>query len=138
MNEFMQTFLIAVIPACITGVVSFFASRNTAKSQIETINEQNKADIQKLIEQHKVDIEVLKEKHKMELELKEKDHLNQLEIIKLQHDNNLKREEENAKYQMAANAIGGMFENIFSQDSPFSEQIKKAIDKSLEKSKDDN
>lgn len=138
MDEFTQTLLIAVIPACITGVISYFASRNTSKTQVKTIIEQNKADIQKLIEQHKVDIDALKEKHKLDIELKEKEHLNQLEIIKLQHDNDLKKEEESAKYQMAANAIGGMFGSIFSSDSPFNEQIKNAIDKSFENQKADD
>lgn len=131
MNEFTQTLLIAVIPAVITGIISFLASRNTSKTQIKAIIEQNKADIEKLVEQHKVDIEALKEKHKMELELKEKDHSNQLEIIRLQHENDLKKDEENAKNQMAANAIGGIFGSIFSSDSPFTEQINKTISESL-------
>lgn len=72
MEEFFQTLLIAVVPACVTGVISYLASRSNAKNQIKAITEQNKADIEKLIEQHKVDLESLQEKHRMELEVKEK------------------------------------------------------------------
>ena len=50
MNEFWQTFLIAIIPSAITALLSFFASWKTSNTQIKTIKEQNKADIEKLIQ----------------------------------------------------------------------------------------
>ena len=105
MNEFWQTFLIAIIPSAITALLSFFASWKTSNTQIKTIKEQNKADIEKLIQQNKVDIESLKEKHLLEMELKDKEHDHQIELIKLQHENEIKKDEENVKNQFAANAF---------------------------------
>lgn len=129
MNEFIQTLLIAIIPAGVTGIISYFASRNTSLTQIKAITEQNKGDIEKLVEQHKVDIEALKEKHKLELEVKEKEHQHQMEIIKLQHENDLKKDEENAKNQMTASIMEGMFNGLFSSDSPVSKELSDAISK---------
>lgn len=134
MVEFLQTLAIAVIPACITGIISYLAARNNSETQIKAITEQNKADIEKLVEQHKVDIEALKEKHKMELEVKEKEHLHQIEIIKLQHENDLKKDEENAKNQVTSNIIGGLVSGIFSTDSPVSGRLNDAISKALAES----
>lgn len=131
MSEFIQTLLIAVIPACMTGIISYLASRNNSKTQIKAIIEQNKADIEKLVRQHKVDIEALKEKHKLELELKENEHLHQIEIIKLEHENSLKKDEENAKNQLAANALGGIFGSILSPNSPISTQLNEIVSKAL-------
>lgn len=131
MNDFIQTLLIAVVPACVTGLISYFASRNNAKIQIKAITEQNKADIEKLVEQHKIDIEALKEKHKLELEVKEKEHQNQMEIIRLQHENDLKKDEENAKYQLAANMMGGLFNGLFSSDSPVSKELCNVVSKAM-------
>lgn len=131
MNEFIQTLLIAAVPACVTGIMSYLASRNNAKNQMKAITEQNKADIEKLIEQHKVDLESLKEKHRMELEVMEKEHKHQMEIISLQHENDLKKDEENAINQVATNMIGGMFNGLFSSDSPFSKELNDAISKAM-------
>jgi len=141
MNEFWQTFLIAIIPSTITALLSFFASWKTSNTQIKTIKEQNKADIEKLIQQNKVDIESLKEKHVLEMELKDKEHDHQIELIKLQHENEIKKDEENVKNQFAANAFGSLMGTIFSQESPVSgtinEAIKKGIEDSMNKKQDE-
>ena len=141
MNEFWQTFLIAIIPSTITALLSFFASWKTSNTQIKTIKEQNKADIEKLIQQNKVDIESLKEKHVLEMELKDKEHDHQIELIKLQHYNEIKKDEENVKNQFAANAFGSLMGAIFSQESPVSgtinEAIKKGIEDSMNKKQDE-
>lgn len=134
MNEFLQTLAISVVPSLVAGVLSYLASAKNSKVQIDSIKEQNKADIEKLIEQHKIDIEALKEKHKMDIEIKEKEHKHQLEMVKLQHENELKKEEEGMKNQLAANAIGGIFGTLFSQSSPLTEGINKAMVDALEKS----
>ncbi len=134
MNEFWQTFLIAIIPSVITALLSFFASWKRSNTQIKTIKEQNKADIEKLIQQNKVDIESLKEKHLLEMELKDKEHDHKIELIKLQHENEMKKDEESMKNQFAANAVGSLFGAIFSQESPVSETINEAIKKGLEDS----
>lgn len=134
MSEFLQTFLIAIIPSTITALLSFLASWKTSNTQIKTIKEQNKADIQKLIQQNKVDIESLKEKHLLEMELKDKEHDHQIELIKLQHENEIKKDEESMKNQFAANAVSSLFGAIFSQESPVSGTINEAIRKGLEDS----
>lgn len=131
MNEFMQTLLIAVIPACFTGLISYLAARNNSKTQIKAISEQNKADIEKLIEQHKIDIDALKEKHRMELEIIEKEHLHQIEIIKLQHENDIKKNGETFKNQLASNIMSGLFSGIFSSNSPITEELNNVISKEL-------
>lgn len=131
MVEFLQTLAIAVIPACATGFISYLAARNNSKTQIKAIIEQNKADIEKLVKQHNIDIESLKEKHKLDLDMKEKEHLHQVEIIKLQHENALKKDEETAKNQLAANVMGGLLGNIFSKDSPVSGELNGAIMKAM-------
>lgn len=141
MNEFWQTFLIAIIPSAITALLSFLASWKTSNMQIKTIKEQNKADIDKLIQQNKVDIESLKEKHILEMELKDKEHDHQIELIKLQHENEIKKDEENMKNQFATNAVESLFSAIFSQESPVSgtinEVIKKGIEDSMNKKKEE-
>lgn len=141
MNEFWQTFLIAIIPSVITALLSFLAAWKTSNTQIETIKEQNKADIDKLIQQNKVDIESLKEKHILEMELKEKEHEHQIELINLRHDNEMKKDEESMKNQFAANAIGSLFGAVFSKESPVSgtinEAIKKGIEDSMNKKQDE-
>ena len=134
MSEFLQTFLIAIIPSTITALLSFLASWKTSNTQIKTIKEQNKADIQKLIQQNKVDIESLKEKHLLEMELKDKEHDHQIELIKLQHENEIKKDEESMKNQFAANAVSSLFGAIFSQESSVSGTINEAIRKGLEDS----
>lgn len=134
MNEFWQTFLIAIIPSAITALLSFWGSWKTSNTQIKTIKEQNKADIEKLIRQNKVDIESLKEKHLLEMEMKDKEFEHQIQLIKLQHENEVKKEEETIKNQFAANAIGSLFDSVFSKESPVSEKINEAIRKGIEDS----
>lgn len=132
MIEFWQTLAIAVIPSTLTAILSYLASSKNSNTQIKAIKEQNKADIEKLIEQNKIDIEALKEKHRLDMEAKESEHNHQIEIIKLQHQNELKKDEENVKNQLAANALGGLVGGLFSQDSPISGKINEAIAKGLE------
>lgn len=132
MNEFWQTFLIAIIPSIITALLSYLAALKSSNTQIKAIKEQNKADIEKLIEQNKVDLEAIKEKHALDMEAKEREYNYQIEIIKLQHENDLKKDEENMKNQFAANALGGLFCGLFAQDSPISSKMNEVIEKSLE------
>lgn len=131
MNEFWQTFLIAIIPSVITALLSYMAASKTSNTQIKAIKEQNKADIEKLVEQNKVDIEALKEKHQLEMELKEKEYNHQIEVIKLQHENDMKKDEESIKNQFAVNALGSLFNGMFSPQSPISNKINEALEKSL-------
>jgi len=84
------------------------------------------------LRQNKVNIEALKEKHILDMEIKEKEYSHQIEIMKLQHSNEMKKEEENVKNQFAVSALGGLFNGIFSKDSPISGKLNEAIEKSLD------
>lgn len=132
MSEFWQTFAIAVIPSVVTALLSYLAAAKNSATQIKAIQEQNKADIEKLLQQNKVDIESLKEKHHLEMEMKEKEYQHQIDMTNLQHQNELKKDEENMKNQLAANAIGSFFSGMFSQTSPVSSKINEMLEKGLE------
>lgn len=132
MVDFWQTFAIAVIPSALTALLSYFAASKSSATQIKAIQEQNKADIEKLIQQNKVDIESLKEKHQLEMQMKEKEYQHQIDMVKLQHENELKTNEENMKNQLAANAIGGFVNGLFSQESPITSKINEALVKGIE------
>ena len=132
MVDFWQTFAVAVIPSALSALLSYLAASKNSATQIKAIQEQNKADIEKLIQQNRVDIESLKEKHKLEMQMKEKEFQHQIDMVKLQHENELKTNEENMKNQLAANAFGGIFNGIFSQESPITNKINEALVKGLE------
>lgn len=132
MNEFWQTLAIAVIPSVITAFWAYLASSKNSATQIKAIQEQNKADIEKLLQQNKVDIESLKEKHRLEMEMKEKEYQHQIDMANLQHQNELKKDEENMKNQLAANALGSFLSGMFSQASPISGKINEMLEKGLE------
>lgn len=132
MVDFWQTFAIAVIPSALTALLSYLAASKSSSTQIKAIQEQNKADIEKLVQQNRVDIESLKEKHLLEMQMKEKEYQHQIDMVKLQHENELKTNEENMKNQLAANALGGFVNGMFSQESPITSKINEALAKSLE------
>ena len=81
MNDFLQTLLIACIPAVVTGIVSYLVAHKNASSQVKIVQEQNEHDIKKLMEQHKVDIDSLKEKYRLEAEEKDREHVRKLELM---------------------------------------------------------
>ena len=87
MKVFLQTLLIACIPAIITGLGTYFVALRNSKSQIREIKEQNKSDLDKLMKQHEIDIEALKQKHEQEKEILEINHKHQLELLTAQSDN---------------------------------------------------
>ena len=89
MNEFLQTLLIACIPAVITGVVTYLVAHKNASSQIKVVKEQNKHDLERLMEQHKIDIDSLGKQHQQELEKMELEHKHKLELISKENENNL-------------------------------------------------
>lgn len=120
MNEFVQTLLIAAVPSLIAGILSYLAARKNAKTQIDSIQEQNKADIEKIVQEHKLELETLEKKHTQEIELLEK-----------QYDRETKKGEEEIKNQLAANVITGMFSGLFSANSPIMEQLNETIVQSM-------
>lgn len=118
MNEFLQTLLIACIPAIITGIVTYLVARKKATIQIETIKTQNKHDIDKLMKQHEIDIDSLKEKYRLEAGAKDKEHERKLEIMQKEYEYKLKQQESEAentaKYGAMKDVFGGLFEGMFS------------------------
>ncbi len=89
MSDFLQTLLIACIPAVITGIISYLVAHKNASAQIKVVKEQNKHDLDKLMEQHKVDIDSLNKKHQQELEKMEIEHNHKLELIEKENENKL-------------------------------------------------
>ena len=89
MDEFLQTLLIACIPAVITGVVTCLVAHKNAASQINVLKAQNKHDLDRLMEQHKIDIDSLERQHQQEIEKMEIEHKHRLELIAKESENNL-------------------------------------------------
>ena len=89
MDEFIQTLLIACIPAVITGVVTYLVAHKNATSQINVLKAQNKYDLDRLMEQHKIDIDSLERQHKQEIEKMEIEHKHKLELIEKEKENSL-------------------------------------------------
>lgn len=59
--------------------------------------------------------------------MKEKEYLHEMEMITAKSQNDIKKDEENLKNQLAASVLGGMFEGVFSKNSPISKEINNAI-----------
>lgn len=116
MNEFINTLLIAVIPAIVAFLGAYLISIRNYKSSIKNIQANNKHEIERLMEQHKLDIDSIKEKHKLEMESKEKDHVHKLEIIEKEHRNEIARAQTSDGSQMAMDVLGGMLKGVI--DNP--------------------
>ena len=92
MSDFVNTLLIACIPAIITGVVSFLVANKNAVVQINVVKEQNKHDLEKLVEQHKIDIDSIEKQHQQEIDKMELEHKHKLELITAENENSLSQE----------------------------------------------
>lgn len=113
MGDFLQTLLIACVPATIsaliTGFITYRIACKNAASQIDVVKEQNKHDLDKLMEQHKIDIDNLKEAHRLEMERMEQEHKNKLELLQKEFENSLLRQQKEGETVMATEAIRGIF-----------------------------
>lgn len=122
MNEFIQTLLIACIPAVITGIVTYLVADKKSKSQINVITQENKHDMERLIEQHKVDIDSLKEEYHLKMELSEQEHHHKIEIIEQEHNNAMLRKEKEIEKEttygmmkeVVGDVLGGLMNSIVS------------------------
>lgn len=108
MKEFIQTLLIAFIPAA----VSFVATVVVARIQIKSLKEQNAHDIEKLMKQHEIDIENLKAKHALEMDAKDKEHQYQLELQQKDHDNAMLKLQKEGENLAAAEGIKGLLNMV--------------------------
>lgn len=128
--------LIAIIPALITGVGSLIIAIKKCKSEISTLETNNKHEIEKLMKQHEIDIESLKEKHKLDMESKEKEHQLKIEEIKIQNEQEiLKKEKElsnSAMYSMMEAATKDLFTGIFNSPE-FKDEMNKKIKEGFNK-----
>lgn len=101
MQEIINTLLVSCIPAMVTGVVTYMTASRKAKTQITSLEENNKHEIDKLMRQHEIDIESLKEKYQLEAERKEQEHRHKMEIMEQEHRNALEsREKEQSNTAM--------------------------------------
>jgi uncharacterized membrane protein YqiK len=128
----------AIVPALITGIVSYFATLTKCKNEIKTLSDSNKHEIDKLMKQHEIDIESIKEKHKLELEILEKQHELKLEEMKFQSEQEIAKKEkeisDTAMYSMMGDASKNLFSGIMSSPE-VKEQINKALKESFNKKK---
>lgn len=128
--------LIGIVPAIISGIISFLISMKQFKNELKKVETNNKHEIDKLMKQHEIDINSLKEKHKMDLELKEKEHKLKMEEIRIQNEQDiLKKEKElsdSAMYSMMEGATKDLFSGIFNSEE-FKEEISKKIKESFNK-----
>ena len=108
MKEFIETILIAFIPA----IISFAATMAVNRTQIKSLEEQNKHEIDKLMKQHEINIENLKEKHALEMESKDKEYQYQLEIQKRNHENEMMRLQKEGEDRFAMEGMKGLFAMI--------------------------
>lgn len=64
----MTTILVSVIVPVITALLSFFASRHQANSELEKVKKQYESDLEKVKEQQKAELEKLRESWNFELQ----------------------------------------------------------------------
>lgn len=112
MNDFLQTLLIACIPALVTGIVTYLVAHKNASSQIKIVQEQNEHDIKKLMEQHKIDIDSLKEKYRLEAEEKDREHVRKLELMQKEYELKLKQQESEAENTAKYGAVKDIFSGL--------------------------
>jgi hypothetical protein len=87
-NELLP-YLVSVVVAFISGLISFSTSTNKSKQDLKQLQEQNKHDLERLMNQHKMDLESLEIKQKMEIEKIELEHKNKIELMEKEVQNNL-------------------------------------------------
>ena len=128
--------LIAIIPASITGIVSYLVATKKCKNEIETLRTSNKHEIEKLMKRHEIDIESIKEKHKLDIETKEKEHQLRIEEIKVKNEQEmLKKEKElsnSVAYSMMGDATKELFSGLFNSPE-IKEELNKKLKESLKK-----
>ena len=101
METIINTLLVSCVPAIITGIVTYLTASRKAKTQITSLEENNKHEIEKLMRQHEIDIESLKEKYQLESERSEQEHRHKMEIMEQEHKNALEsREKEQSNTAM--------------------------------------
>lgn len=113
MHEFVNTLLIACIPAVVSGIVSFIVAKSQSNSEIQKLKISNQHDIERLMEQHRIDIDSIREKHQLEMQASEKEHQYKLEIMQKEHENEIIRKESELENTVKYNAVGSVMTGLF-------------------------
>jgi len=95
--NYVYQFLIACIPAVVSGLVTYFKTNSENKLKMKELE-------QKLTEQSV--------KHEHELERMQKDHEHQIDLIKTSSQTSQEENLQNAVSGMAVNAMGTIFGNL--------------------------
>ena len=112
-------YIVAIVCALISGLVSFLVSRSDAKNRIQTLEESNKHEISRLMKQHELDLENLKIQHDMEMERLQATHRHEIELIK-----------EQAQTQMASDMFSGVF-GAAMKSPAMKKQLEDAVSKGM-------
>ena len=97
MNEFIQTMLIACVPAVVSGVGTFIVTHRSTDVSLKQFKESNKQEINRLIKQHEIDIDALREKYRLESEQKEREHQYRIELLEKEFEMKFTQQEKEAE-----------------------------------------
>ncbi|MEE0510370.1 MAG: hypothetical protein UDG94_03970 [Peptococcaceae bacterium] len=128
--DFIETLLVACIPAIISGIISFLLAKSKAKIDTENLVISNQHEIERLMEQHKIDIDAIREQHRLEMDAKEKEHQHNLEIMQKEHENELIRQEKETENAVKYSVMGDVFTGLFGEIMTSSE-IKDMLSKTI-------
>lgn len=106
--DFVKTLLISCLPAIITALISYLGLAKKYKSQLKTLELNNKQEIDKLMNQHKIDLDSLNNAHILEMEKLEADHKNRIELIKLEHAHALEKSEKEQSNAAMYSVLGNL------------------------------
>ncbi len=82
-------YIVSVLVAIITGVISYCSARAKSKAEIQSLQKSNEHEISKLMQQHKLDLDALERKHEMEIEKINLEHQHQLELLLKEAENKM-------------------------------------------------
>lgn len=136
MPEFIQTLLIALIPAFITALSSYFLAKRNFKSEILKMKETQKNELEQIMMKNEIDIEALKQKHNNEIDIINLKHKHELELKEKELDNLIKQQENQNQAQMVNNVFGS-FLNGALNNSEVSDLIGKYVVDAMKKNKKD-
>jgi len=75
-----MTDLAAIGTSVATGAISFFAAFFSNRTQIKTVQANNRHEIERLVQKHEFDLQAVEQSHRMELERLAIEHAHQLEL----------------------------------------------------------
>lgn len=82
-------YIISILVALISGVVSYAAACKKAKAELEVVRAESEHDLNKLMEQHKLDLDAIRKKHELEIEKINLEHKHQMELKQMELNSQL-------------------------------------------------